>query len=471
MNNDNKIGIGIDFGNSNTTAAVYDGNEVFYIQLDEASSDPAIMPTSLYISREYMPIVGSKAVTTFLQMNAGRIIRPKKVEFGQISITNAEMDKDLYSSQSTINATVATMMDVDLPGRLFRGLKRFLGNSTINRFSVFEKNLKTEALMTPIYKLTLDKIKEHLDNNVSPIHIGRPVVFDGTPGEANKTALTRMNTICGNAGINKYQFFPEPLAAAISYNHQNPSKESRTLLLFDFGGGTLDLSLAQVHHQDLKVLGNAGIPKAGDKIDQMIYIQKVFPELGKGAVLTRKNDNGVQTALFPFEEFQDHLLNWQSTHFLNQGKYNAIIAEAKKASPEVGEKVDRLTRIIKSNASYNVLQAIEKAKIALSSEKESFISMPELDLHVKLTRDDINTILDPLQKEIREAISALLKEHGLNPENIDGVVCTGGSSKITVIQKMLDTIFPGKVKTYNNFTSIAAGLAIASYHGTEYHLN
>jgi len=57
----------------------------------------------------------------------------------------------------------------------------------------------------------------------------------------------------------------------------------------------------------------------------------------------------------------------------------------------------------------------------------------------------------------------LLDETGLDPDVINRVVCTGGSSQIPAVKTMLENLFPGKLESYNIYTSIATGLAIASW--------
>ncbi|MFP4384867.1 MAG: Hsp70 family protein [Spirochaetia bacterium] len=420
------------------------------------------MPTAVYIDRGYLPTIGTAAIEKYLTLNTGRVVRLKKVEIGEITQTTAEMDRRKYGADSTIRTKVTTLVDEDIPGRLFRGMKKFLGSSAMRRFSVFEKNIKTEALLTPVYRDVYSKISAFTGTAEPSVHIGRPVRFDGEDDEANKRALRRMTNICRHSEIEAFRFYPEPVAAALSYLHFHDDHKSRRFLIFDFGGGTLDLCLVFRDGGGFTVEGTAGLPIAGDKIDQLIYRKKIFPEIGEGAVLAV---NGGEEYHFPFDEFADHLLNWQSTSFLNQPRFLDMIKLGIKYGGETKKKVTRLFSIIRQNASYQVLKTIEEAKIELSGKDRTEISLPELDLQIGLTKREFGEILTPIVTRIGETISSLLDEMEITPGEVDKVICTGGSSQIPAIQDYLQKHFRGQVKNYDNFTGTASGLAVANYCG------
>jgi hypothetical chaperone protein len=426
------------------------------------------MPTAVYIDREYLPAIGTEAIEKYLDLNTGRIVRLKKVEIGEITQTTAEMDRRKYGADSTIRTKVSMLVDEDIPGRLFRGMKKFLGSDAIRRFSVFKKNIKTEALLTPVYRDVYSKISEYLGKSNPSVHIGRPVRFDGEGTGANKIALHRMNSICRHSDIGAFDFYPEPVAAALSYLHFHDDHASRRFLIFDFGGGTLDLCLVTRGKEGFTVEGTAGLPIAGDKIDQLIYEEKIFPEIGKETKLVIRHENGKGEYHFPFDEFSDHLLNWQSTSYLNQPRFHEIIKQGIKAGGETRKKVSRLLKIIRRNASYRILKTIEEAKIELTGKGSTEINIPDLDIHVELTEKEFEKLLTPILNRIDETITALLDDAEILFGDVDKVICTGGSSQIPAIQKFLHSRFRGQVKNYDNFTGTASGLAVANYYGYTY---
>jgi len=176
------------------------------------------------------------------------------------------------------------------------------------------------------------------------IHIGRPIHYSGS----DCTALHRMSTACDNSGMKDISFFYEPEAAAISYIQEHNLKGQETMMFFDFGGGTLDLSIIKSYEdKTFEVLGNNGLAQADDEINRIIYKNMILPMKGKGIVI---NDND-RTHIFPFDLYESHLLNWQSSYILNQPLYISKITDAiKKADKEDQIKLMNLKNVIKTTA-------------------------------------------------------------------------------------------------------------------------
>ena len=127
-----KTGIGIDFGTSNSAAAWFDGDRVKLIQLE---TDDAIMPTATHIDRDLQTIVGQQAVTQYIDENRDRIVEltPEIVAKAQVLTGEANAhDPSSEAEVSTMNTYGKPIVDRGLPGRLFRGIKRLLGNPSIN---------------------------------------------------------------------------------------------------------------------------------------------------------------------------------------------------------------------------------------------------------------------------------------------------------------------------------------------------
>ena len=73
-----------------------------------------------------------------------------------------------------------------------------------------------------------------------------------------------------------------------------------------------------------------------------------------------------------------------------------------------------------------------------------------------------------LGHEQLQQIDQVLDQAGLQPRDVDMVVRTGGTSQIVAVRQLLEELFEGRVVAHDPFTSVAAGLAIASYHGWRY---
>lgn len=459
-----KIGAGLDFGNSNTTLALFDGEKIEYLKIDTALKKGAVMPSALYIHRNRDFETGSRALLRYLEDNTNRKIRLSEVEVGTIEVHMGEMDRDYFIERDrSFTARLHARIDRDLPGRLFRGLKMYLGEGEEKRFRIFHKQFRLEALLN----MMLRPVREHWEEKGYPIHsirVGRPVRYQGSDDRKADRAVERMKHALDLARYPDAVFLEEPVAAARSYLHDNSVKDFKTLLVFDFGGGTLDLALLRkTSDTDFSVLGCEGMTRAGDWIDRELYRKVIFPELGAGIELSyRKDDGTISTYPFPFSDYEDLLLNWQSTHLLNQSRYLEVLNKALLLGGETAEKAGRLNRLIRCNGSFTLLKLIEQAKKELSDKEETLLVYPEIGLEITITRDDLRRAIAPFLKEIPPMIETILAKNGLG--SVDRVVCTGGSSLIPDIRRILEKRFPDSVEEWDPFRSIAAGLAMADYY-------
>ena len=461
------IGIGLDFGTSNSAAAWYDGEKVRMIPLEKCD---AIMPTAMHLDRELNTLTGEAAVTQYIDENRDRIVELTPEVIAKASMVTSEANSaDPHSEAETETSSVYGQPWVDrgMPGRLFRGVKRLLGNSSIKRLLVFDHPFRLVALITPILLRIRQAIEESLAEPLANIHFGHPVLFEGKESLRNNLAFDRLSEACGHAGIKKLTFYPEPVAATLSYRNDEQSPDSGCVLTVDFGGGTLDLSVVEYSGTRFDVLSTSGISLGGDHIDQLIFKELLFPHFGKGEIWSRVKDGRLIENDFPFEEYEAKLLNWAVTYILNQNQYRSKIIDRIAQGGEGKEKFERLLELITHNLSYLVFQAIKDAKVALSNVEETIIDVPELDLAVSFSRDQFESIMTDMLLRIENVTEEVLHRSGRGRADIDIVIRTGGSSQIAAVKRLLEEQFPGKVTEHDPFTSVAAGLAIANYHGYE----
>jgi hypothetical chaperone protein len=461
------IGIGLDFGTSNSAAAWYDGEKVRMIPLEKCD---AIMPTAMHLDRELNTLTGEAAVTQYIDENRDRIVELTPEVIAKASMVTSEANSaDPHSEAETETSSVYGQPWVDrgMPGRLFRGVKRLLGNSSIKRLLVFDHPFRLVALITPILLRIRQAIEESLAEPLANIHFGHPVLFEGKESLRNNLAFDRLSEACGHAGIKKLTFYPEPVAATLSYRNDEQSPDSGCVLTVDFGGGTLDLSVVEYSGTRFDVLSTSGISLGGDHIDQLIFKELLFPHFGKGEIWSRVKDGRLIENDFPFEEYETKLLNWAVTYILNQNQYRSKIIDRIAQGGEGKEKFERLLELITHNLSYLVFQAIKDAKVALSNVEETIIDVPELDLAVSFSRDQFESIMTDMLLRIENVTEEVLHRSGRGRADIDIVIRTGGSSQIAAVKTLLEEQFPGKVTEHDPFTSVAAGLAIANYHGYE----
>ncbi len=457
------IGIGLDFGTTNSTLAVWQGDQTTYISLDPRAANPKIMPSALYLDRSMDRSVGTLAIQRYLDDNRGRTVRLKRINVGEIAMT--------FSTTDTIRAghgrgdttqihQVTGYDDTELPGRLFRGLKSFLGVDNQSRFKVFQRNFHIVALITLILT-EIRTVLERAGYEVSRgIHIGRPIRYVGGTG-ASDVAIKRMTTACQNAGFRDVVFYPEPVAAGLSYLRAKTNYPDH-LLTFDFGGGTLDMCLLSTRDGGFKVVATRGLPIGGNHIDQKIMRDVIFPELGEGCTIKSSLSKSDPDTVFPFYQYQDYLLNWQTAYMSNRPDLIEKIFAGIQSGPEQRQKLTRLWKVIRGNAAYSLLSATEAAKADLSEKKSSAISVKEIDLHLPFDRARLEEVVASTMDRVDATTQALLNSADIGANDVDQVVCTGGSSQLVPVQRWLSDIFPGRVQDFDYYRSIAGGLAIAN---------
>jgi hypothetical chaperone protein len=458
------VGVGVDFGTSNSTVAWFDGRQLRFVAIETNSP---ILPTAVHLSKEYEGTTGAAAIERYVQENTARLVQLVPEILGQAarSIEDSSQEHEMAELTTSRNVVFGPLIDHGLPGRLFLGLKRLLGNPAIDRIFVFNRPYRLVALLTPVLLRLHEAVEKELRAPVSRAHIGRPVNFEGSDVSRNSLAVSRLTEACAHAGFRAVEFYPEPVAATLSFLWQRRDTGNGTVLTVDFGGGTLDLSVIRYSGTKFDVLSTAGADLGGDRIDQLIFRRLLFPLLGEGEPWTRQIDGHTVETLFPFDEYEEGILNWAITHTLNQNRYKTRLTERIAVGDAASLKFQRLKDLINYNYSYSVFSAIKKAKAELSTRESSSIEIPELNLTVTFTRAQLNEILAPMMDRLTELVHQVLGRANLLINRIDLVVRTGGSSQIVAVRQLLERLFPDKVTEHDPFTSVAGGLAIADYEG------
>ncbi|MFQ3347656.1 MAG: putative chaperone protein [Candidatus Azotimanducaceae bacterium] len=461
-----RLGVGVDFGTSNSAAAIFDGESVRLVQLEAHDS---IVPSATYIDRTLTAKTGQLAVEQYIADNTGRTVELIPEVVGETSQFVEDGGGDEISEVQTATQKIygAPVTDSSLQGRLFRGTKRLLGDEEVRRLMVFDHPFRLVALITPL----LLRIRKSIEADIGSFanaHLGHPVNFEGRDKFSNQLAMSRLGEAFGYAGVSQRSFYPEPIAASVSFLHANPDAQGETVLSLDFGGGTLDFCLLRRRGQDFDVIATHGIGLGGDHLDQILFRQLLFPHLGKGEMWRRRGyDRDIETR-FPFEEFEDLLVNWAVTYTLNQNKYTTPVMERIAAGGANTIKFERLRDIIKHNLSYLLFTRIRTLKADLSRFEVARLDVPEIDLEIELSRREFEDMIsEPLQR-VAEALDVTVAKAGLRNDQVDIVLRTGGSSLIPAVRNLLEDRFPGRVVEHDPFTSVAAGLAIANYRGLSF---
>ncbi|KAH0788529.1 heat shock 70 kDa protein-like [Histomonas meleagridis] len=198
------------------------------------------------------------------------------------------------------------------------------------------------------------------------------------------------------AKINVLRTIDEPTAAAIAYGLKDPIHISKKVLIFDFGGGTLDLSLLKIMENNFEVLATSGDTHLGG------------------------------------QDFDNNLVEYFAELFDQEFKCN--IHEDKRAL--------HLLRI-----------ACEKAKIILSQTTNATISIASLHKGIDYMKPITRAQFDEINREIFERmllpIDDILNQLHIQKKDIDEIILIGGTSRIPQVRKTLSDFFNGKILTKN----------------------
>jgi molecular chaperone DnaK len=328
--------VGIDLGTTNSVVAVLEGGEPTVIANAEGSRTT---PSVVAFAKNGEVLVGEVAKRQAVT-NADRTIRSVKRHIG--TDWNVEIDGKKYTSQ-------------EISARILQKLKR-----------------DAEA---------------YLGEQITDAVITVPAYFNDSQREATKEAGTI-------AGLNVLRIINEPTAAALAYSLDKGEKE-QTILVFDLGGGTFDVSLLEIGEGIVEVKSTSGDTHlGGDDWDQRLvdFLVTAF-----------KNSNGID------------------------------LAKDKMALQRLRE-------------------AAEKAKIELSQQAETTVNLPyitasaegPLHLEVKVTRSEFQKMTQDLLDRTKGPFQQAIKDAGIKVDLIDHVVLVGGSTRMPAIVDLVRELTGGK---------------------------
>jgi hypothetical chaperone protein len=439
--------LGMDFGTTNSGLAVYDGS-VRLLPLDPANAaNPAIVRTILYISNWQQHLYGRAAIDEYYEQNHGRPIRLRREHIGEISLT--------YADLGTFYSDVYVWVDELEPGRLFRSLKTFLPDESYLGTAVWGRYYTLEDLAAAFLRLLKARAEEYLGTPVEEIVLGRPVRFGDTP-ETDALAERRLARAAILAGYKRAYFELEPVAAALYYA-QSIDRPER-VVVFDFGGGTLDVTVMELDGAGgSEVLSTGGVRVAGDVFDQRIVRRRLARRLGEDLTY------GPKHLTMPVYLYDD-LTDWQALMLLNRPEILRFLGEVEGLARQ-REPIRALSSLIKNNYGLMMFEQVERAKTELSSVEETIIRLAgqDLDIAEPLTRGEFEILISTEIETISHCVDEALVAAQMPRQKIDAVVRTGGSSLIPAFQRLLERKFGrSKVRPVDEFTSVAAGLGIAA---------
>jgi molecular chaperone DnaK len=297
---------------------------------------------------------------------------------------------------------VAKRQAITNPERTIRSVKRHMGtNWTIDIDGT--KYTPQEISARVLMKLKRDA-EAYLGEAVTQAVITVPAYFD----DAQRTATKEAGQI---AGLEVLRIVNEPTAAALAYGLDKGPAE-QTILVFDLGGGTFDVSVLEIADGVFEVKSTAGDTHLGG------------------------------------DDWDDAVMNWLVKSF--------------KDTEGVDLMADKM-------AIQRLKEAAEKAKIELSSLQETHVNLPFITatnegpkhLDLKLTRAKFNELTADLVERCRKPFDSAIKDAGLTIDKIDHVIMVGGSTRIPAVQELVQRL-TGKEpnKTVNPDEVVAIGAAV-----------
>jgi chaperone protein DnaK len=364
--------IGIDLGTTNSCVSVLEGNQ------------PVVIPNAEG-GRTTPSIVG------FLK-DGNRIV-------GQVAkrqaVTNAE--KTIFS----IKRFIGRRWDETADERLRVPYITTPGKDNTVNVKIGDKEFTPQEISAFILQKLKQDAENYLGEEVTQAVITVPAYFTDAQRQATKDAGAI-------AGLDVLRIVNEPTAASLAYGLDKQDQD-QTILVFDLGGGTFDVSVLQLGDGVFEVKATAGNNHLGG------------------------------------DDFDDCIVQWLIQDF--------------QAQEGIDLSQDR-------TALQRLKEAAERAKIELSSSPISLISLPFIagprTIEVELTRAKFDELTAHLVKATIEPTAQALRDAGLTPKDIQRIVLVGGSTRIPAVQQAVANFFGGKKpdQSVNPDEAVAIGAAI-----------
>ncbi len=366
--------IGIDLGTTNSVVAVMEGGEPVVITNPEGSR---LTPSVVAFTKTGERLVGQVAKRQAVTNPENTVFSIKRFMGRKYDEVNEEMKMVPYQVVRAAN-----------------------GDARVNAAG---KEYSPPEISAMVLQKLKQAAEDHLGQPVTKAVITVPAYFNDAQRQATKDAGQI-------AGLEVMRIVNEPTAAALAYGLDK--KKDETIAVYDFGGGTFDISILEVGEGVVEVKStNGDTHLGGDNIDQRI-------------------------------------IDWITSEF--------------KKSDGIDLSRDRM-------ALQRLKEAAEKAKMELSSVMETDINLPFITadasgpkhLQMKLTRARFEQLVDDLLQRTVGPTKQALTDAGVDPSKIDEVVLVGGSTRIPKVQQIVKDLF-GKEphKGVNPDEVVAIGAAV-----------
>ncbi len=351
--------IGIDLGTSNSAAAVMEGGK------------PTIIPSAEGTT------LGGKAFPSYVAFTKGND--------SQLLVGEPARRQAISNPEGTITT-----------------FKRKMG--TDHKYKVVGKEFTPQQLSAFILQKVKRDAEAYLGTKVEKAVITVPAYFDDNQRQATKDAGTI-------AGLEVVRIINEPTAACLAYGIDKKGKDEK-IMVFDLGGGTLDVTVMDFGGGVFQVISTSGDTQLGGSDMDKILVDFIADEFKKESGLDVRND---------------------------------------------------------AMATQRLKDAAEKAKIELSTTMETDINLPFITadasgpkhLTMKLTRTKLEQLIKPIVDRCRGPIKQAMGDSKLDPNQITKIILVGGPTRMPVIQKFVEDTVARKVERgIDPMECVAMGAAV-----------
>lgn len=311
--------------------------------------------------------------------------------------------------ENTVVGSDAKLQAEITPDRVVQFIKREIGKPDGKVYEFYGK--KFDPIM--ISSLILKRMKEYADaqgEDVRDVIITCPANFD----ISSKTATRQAGEI---AGLNVLNIIHEPTAAALHYMAKE-FPEDRTILVYDLGGGTFDVSLADVTSNG-----------TGD--DTVMSVD----------IIDSRGDDHLGGA-----DWDQRLFEIVWSKFLD----------------EVGEDEDDIDQVDVVKAGVYAQIEDTKKRLTKIANRNVTVRYNGSSIPIPVTRDEFVEATKDLVQRTLDFTDELLKANGRTPDDIDDVLLVGGSTMMPMVSDAVKNMFPGKVHSEEPHLAVAKGAAIAA---------
>mgnify|MGYP002653051889 CR=1 FL=1 len=340
--------------------------------------------------------------------------------------------------------------------RFLQSFKSVAANATFEHATIFERGYKCEQLGGAFLEKMALRAKGAF-RGASRVIVGRPVVYAGyRPDE--KLARQRYDAMFAGLGAELHYVY-EPLGAAFSYASR--ISEPATILVADFGGGTSDFSVVRIEApgavQRCVPLGHDGVGIAGDRFDARIVDHLVMPLLGKGGRY-RSFDKVLDIPPGYFADFAD----WSRLALMHNKRTMAELESLRRSALDP-EAIGRMMAVIEQELGFPLHEAVGQVKRELSVAESAVFRFAGagLAIEAEVTRAEFERWIAPDVAAMEAAVDRALAKAGVAAAEIDRVFLTGGTSLVPRVARLFAERFGDeRIATGGELTSIAHGLAL-----------